>query len=481
MWGGNCGVVRGVAKADRQWLEQRRLGWYAVVYVPPRLHSRLGKKLRTSLETRDLHVALLRRHSAVSKFKALIWEADKSAADPRTDEAFAWRGIKEQAKRGEVVNLLGDPDDDEAQAGAIDHLIGDRIEIIRAAEGDKAARAFAAIASGEETPLLHHLPDWLAEGGGNGAYRGRSKAGFESDLKRLAAWMADAKLPPTVEAIDRKQAGAFVSHLRAKEGLAPKTVAKIVSTFRSYWVFLGRKGHAPEERTPWDRQAPPKGTGSGLPQDDERPFTDTEIVTLLNGSTDTELHDAMRIGALTGMRLEEIYQLTVADCAGGLFHIRGGKTKAAKRKVPIHPALSPIVERRTAGKDPTAYLFPEPGIVKQGRERSMAASKRFGHYRKRVGVDEQAEGKRRSLVNFHSFRRWFVTTAIRQRQAVHVVQQVVGHTQQGVTLGVYHGGDTHKALRSCVEAVQLPAGASLGAEAGEPRQDRRRGPRKVMG
>jgi integrase len=457
-----------------------------VIYVPKRLHPKLGKKLRVSLKTRDLHVAQFRRHAAVAEFMRLIRDADKSAADPRMDEAFAWRGIKEQAKRGEVVNLLGDPDDDEAQAGVIDYLFGDRVEIIRAEEGDKAARAFAAIASGEETPLRHHLPDWLAEGGRKGAYRGRSKAGFESDLKRLAAWMADAELPPTVEAIDRKQAGAFVTHLRTKEGLAPKTVAKIVSTFRSYWVFLGIKGGAAEERTPWDRQAPPKGAGSGLQQDEEREFTDAEVITLLNGSTDAELHDAMRIGALTGMRLEEIYQLTVADCAGGLFNIRGGKTKAAKRKVPIHPALSPIVERRTTGKDATDYLFPEPGIVKPGRERSMAASKRFGHYRKRVGVDERGvdergEIKRRSLVNFHSFRRWFTTAAVRQGQALHVVQQVIGHARQGVTLGKYHGGDTAAALRACVEAVQLPAGANDGAAATESRQGRRRGPRKARG
>ena len=41
----------------------------------------------------------------------------------------------------------------------------------------------------------------------------------------------------------------------------------------------------------------------------------------------------------------------------------------------------------------------------------MPASKRFGHYRKRVGVDEREQGRRQSNIDFHSLRRWFITKA----------------------------------------------------------------------
>jgi hypothetical protein len=61
-------------------------------------------------------------------------------------------------------------------------------------------------------------------------------------------------------------------------------------------------------------------------------------------------------------------------------------------------------------------------------------------------------------VDFHSWRRWFVTEALRAGQLERVVKQVVGHKlpKANVTLGVYFGGDTPEAFRACVEAVRLP-------------------------
>ena len=94
----------------------------------------------------------------------------------------------------------------------------------------------------------------------------------------------------------------------------------------------------------------------------------------------------------------------------------------------------------------------------------MSVSKRFGHYRKRLGVDERVPGRRTGLVTFHSFRRWFITAALRNSEPEQVVQQVVGHALQGVTMGVYFGGDTPHRLRKCVEGVRLPTAALAAPE-----------------
>jgi integrase len=380
------------------------------------------------------------------------------------DEAFAWRGAKQAAAREEdPIRAHGDPDSgdyhEETQEGLVDDLIGDRVEDIRREHGDAAAGAFGSIAAGVATPALHYLSDWLREGGARGPYQPRTKRQLEGDLKELEEWMRGAKLAPTLEAIDRRAAGRYVTEHLTRAGLDAKTVQRKVSACRSYWVWLGRKGHVPDDRNPWDRQAPPKAAASGHDEDNKRPFTDAEVVALLNGPADAEIADLMPLAALSGMRIEEINRLQVRHCAGGVFNITESKTDAGVRKVPIHPDLSAIVARRVNDKVPTAYLFPEPGPLADGRERSMAASKRFGRYRKRdgVGVDEQVEGKRRGLVNFHSFRRWFITAAIRLGQPEHVVQQVVGHALQGVTMGVYFGKDDAARLRECVEAVRLPA------------------------
>ena len=90
------------------------------------------------------------------------------------------------------------------------------------------------------------------------------------------------------------------------------------------------------------------------------------------------------------------------------------------------------------------------------RERSFKASNAFTEYRRSVGVDDMVEGKRRSLVNFHSFRRWFITEAERADQPENIIAAVVGHKRQGMTLGTYSAGPKLAQARRCVEAVKLP-------------------------
>jgi integrase len=76
------------------------------------------------------------------------------------------------------------------------------------------------------------------------------------------------------------------------------------------------------------------------------------------------IHDAVRLLALSGMRLEEMARMKVGhlrDLEGPLPYIdlRGTKTKAARRQVPIHPDALPIILRRAVGKDPDAYVLHE--------------------------------------------------------------------------------------------------------------------------
>jgi len=465
--------------ADTRHLEKRREGWAVVVYVPERLHHVMPKKLRKGLGTRDLKVAQARRWQVIADFQARIAEAERGMGmDPLLTEAFTWRDAIREA-RAQDTRRGGDggpeepPGDEEIQAP----FLAQRYEAIRRERGSPAAVTFWEIASGTGTPLLHFLPAWLEEGGVKGTYRTKTKGQLEGNIRRLADWVEAQKLAPTLEAIDRRRAGAFVTEL--SKGLDRRTVARIVSACRSFWVYLGRKGHAPDDRNPWDKQAPPRAKNSGQEVHEERPFTKEEMVALLRGPAGAEMGDLLRVSALSGMRIDEVYRLTVADCREGMFRVRRAKTNAGRREVPIHPDLSTIVARRVCGKEPDAFLFHEAGIVvsdtrepvappngrrkagevrvvREGQERSAAASKRFARYRKAVGVADNVPGKRRSLVNFHSARRWFVTEALRNGNPERVVQQVIGHKLQGVTFR-YFGSDEAATLRACVESVRLPA------------------------
>lgn len=74
------------------------------------------------------------------------------------------------------------------------------------------------------------------------------------------------------------------------------------------------------------------------------------------------------------------------------------------------------------------------------RERSFKASNQFTQYRRDRGVDDVVSGNRRSRVNFHSFRRWFITRAERAEQPEQIVAAVVGHSRNGITLAAIPPG-----------------------------------------
>ena len=76
------------------------------------------------------------------------------------------------------------------------------------------------------------------------------------------------------------------------------------------------------------------------------------------------LKDAITILALSGMRVEELARMKVADLrdlAGPLPYIdlKGSKTAAARRLVPIHTDALPIFLRRVGGKAGDQYVFEE--------------------------------------------------------------------------------------------------------------------------
>src|SRR5690606_9215191 len=92
------------------------------------------------------------------------------------------------------------------------------------------------------------------------------------------------------------------------------------------------------------------------------PFTEDEMKRLLSGDAPQEMHDLMRIAALTGCRLDPIVCLRVRDCENGTFLFKPQKKEKAARLCPIHSDLKEIVERRTKGKQPDDPIFPEwPG------------------------------------------------------------------------------------------------------------------------
>ena len=177
-----------------------------------------------------------------------------------------------------------------------------------------------------------------------------------------------------------------------------------------------------------------------------------------------EFRDAMTLAALSGLRRGELFALTVEDTADGFLRVQKGKTKSARRLVPVHSALRPIVARLCEGKEPGDLLLVDRT---QGRKQSAsrvigdAFGKRFGRFRATALPDA-------ITTNFHSFRHYFGTKLRLAGTSESTVALLMGHANMSITFGRYAKlrGDNLTAeqlqelrdfLTPAVEAIKLPA------------------------
>jgi integrase len=422
----------------------------------------MGKKrLLKSLGTTDLRKARVARWKALDELKTAIAHAGGATMEDQqawTNEAMAWREefIRADApKRNELVFPIIE------RAEQIDLAAGgtgsnsDHDPFDEPTPATNAASDFVRLATGQATPTDAYVERWLAASD----YSERTKADARTAMRQFLDWARKAQQGVFIEAVTDRVASDFRDEVFVQAKVHPKTANKKLSALRQYWEWMNRSFGI--KANPWMRKSLPKPRKHRVAQDgpfgDERPFTDAEIVTLLNGPADQEMSHFMRIASLSGLRLDEIGQLRVTDCSEGQFAVVRSKTAAGLRSVPIHTKLKPLVASLTDGRDPKVFLFPDLSESGWDGNRTMALSKRFAYYRKKLGVHDKRPGSRRSKVNFHSFRRWFTTKAEDAGIRENVVSAILGHEEgQGITFGVYSKAELLALKSECVEAVQLP-------------------------
>jgi hypothetical protein len=446
------------ASADTRFLEQKNGKWRVTVAVPRDLHAKLGTRLKRPLHTDSLAVANRLKWQAVSELRKEIESARSEAGRP----ALAREALELAKYRARAADDDERAQVDEAIALRAEEIGGHPVDVVEVPgvgdvptydrERERQAEEFVALARGEATPIALHHEHYLSQQ----TTKRRTKADDQRALKFLLTWCESNRVQPILQAITRRIATRFMDDLPRIVGKRhPATLQKYLYRLSQYWKWLLHREHV--EMNPFTglKLAVPETPHNEL----ERPFTTKEMVALLSGPASPAMHDLMRIAALSGARLDAIADLKVKDCADGLFLFKPQKREKAQRAVPIHSALATIVSRRVAGKASDDDLFPEwppPKKANSQRERSFKASNAFTSYRRSVGVEEMVPGKHRSLVNFHSFRRWFITEAERADQPESIIAAVVGHKRQGMTLGLYSADPKLDQARRCVEAVKLP-------------------------
>lgn len=467
---------------DKTNLEMHRGRWRVTVAVPEALKEACEKtRIKVPLDTDSLTEANLKKPMIVQAIKdefARMKTEVRAGQTPRF-ECLSLERLKDQHSRISISDALkireqlcAVPEGSEFH-DAVEHDLSETLEVIQGApigetrhgnpvyyaQREAEAHRFNRVARGHETPLREAEKAFRAQH--NMAPKTWGK--FAKIMRDLEGYLDDQGSDLSVEAVTRRVSGHFINAMIQEHGWKSNTINAYLSTLRSYWKFMVARGYATEN--PWQGQSLPKERRSK--GDSERAFTDDEMRLLLRGKPHQPyLADLIRIAALTGARLEALVTLKVGDCADGVFMMPPQKEEPDARLVPIHPSLEEIVARRTQGRSDSCWLFPEVEELPEGgsleNRRSNSAGKAFIYYRKKLGVDDRREGARRSLVNFHSFRRWFITKA---KEALEdgasgyrdtTVEEVVGHKLKGMTEGVYKGSARLQTRRACVEAVRLP-------------------------
>lgn len=397
--------------------------------------------------------------------KAAAWWAEHRLPDPTRDGRFTIPDHLEPQWEADVARVLGDPLP--AEPGQDE----ERFDPAREA----AALELIELTTGERVPVNHELTRYLEQEGIKASYESRTR----NALTRLSDWMRQRPQGDNLHAVTPRLANTFADHLAAGE-IATATLNSLLSALSAYWAWMLRRQLVASN--PWtgmQRKVVKRDRNA-----DKRPFTDDEVKALLTGDASRTLHDMMRVAALSGMRLNEIGNLRVADVEADAFVVRVSKTTAGRRAVPVHPDLAPLVALRTAGKAPTDFLFEElTAPPSRPERRGGKVGDRFTAYRRALGLDARKDGRRQSDIDFHSFRRWFITKAEQADQPIHVIQATVGHKREGVTLGTYSGGPSLDQRRKVVESVRLPEGVTAASPEGplmvSQKGDSRKAPQRV--
>lgn len=438
--------------ADRRFLEYHGNKWRVVVSVPRGLHEELGTKLKKDLGTDSLEVANRLKWSVVEVLQAQINQH-------RSPQGTMAAALNLAALRRRMQDAGADTEPIEIEIdNRIEKIAGKPVGIDREGQPvfelrrERAARDFAGVAYGQRTPIDAHRKTYLDQLD----VKVRTLADDERAFGYLKDWCKRERVPAFLETFGKRDAVRFTDYLQANaDGRSPVTLNKYILRLSVYWQWLENRDAV--SGNVWEGRTYP--VPRVLNEDKERPFTDAEVVKLLTGPATQQMHDLMRIAGLTGARIEAVVSLRVKDCQNGTFTFKPQKREPGARDCPIHSDLLEIVQRRTAGRDLEDDLFPEwPPVRKKDskRERSFKASNHFTAYRRAVGVDDLREGKRRSLVNFHSFRRWFITKAEQAGQPESTIQTVVGQKRASIAFGIYSAGPSLEQLKACVEAVKLP-------------------------
>ncbi len=239
---------------------------------------------------------------------------------------------------------------------------------------------------------------------------------YSKDLREFSDFLVDVP----VEKVNYLSLRKFLAHLKSKN-LRPRTLARKISTLRTFYRFLSREGHV--KSNPTLLLSTPK-LDKHLPNF----LTEDEMTKLLEapdrrerfGSRDSAILETFYS---TGMRIAELVSLNVEDVdfISGLVKVRGKGKK--ERLVPIgERAISSLRKYAQQKKKQTRELF----LNKNGtRLTDRGVRNILNKYIRKTSTKEH--------VSPHTIRHSFATHLLNRGADLRSVQELLGHANLSST------------------------------------------------
>jgi len=402
---------------------KRGENYSARLAIPKALRPLLGRnEFKQSLGTTSRKEAELLAAPLVLRWKNLIEEA-------KTD------GVRAKAKALRQAFLLDKHNDKLDEDGAMEvvrgiiieeaiekTILGGRdINSIDTKSDKAAAKAFYDIASGQVVTLDDYVDGWLAS-------ISHLKPRTINQMKRdVVSFLKEE----TSHIPNRETMAAWI---RASKSLGAKSIKRKLGSLGSFWEYLLVEGVV-TDLSPFSGHKLPRDISKTRPT--RRAFSNHECLALMakvSLSNDTALADLITLGLYTGARIEELCRLRVDDIITEDNHralrIAKSKTQAGTRTVPLHPAITALVDGLAADSKDGYLIFSKS--KNKYDERSTGLGRRFGRLKSSLGYGPE-------LV-FHSLRKTVTTKLEQAGVSEGIAADILGHEKQTITYGLYSGG-----------------------------------------
>jgi len=437
---------------DTKHLKRRHNVYWVRVWVPEPLRGILAKsELWQNLYTTDLAEANRKKHRVVAELMEVIEQA-KRDREGTLDKVSREEKLKQYAleytRESDAAKNNDDEDVedffDEAMEAKIYELYGDKdgegILNFGHPESDASEKHPSAVKALIDSYKIHthdYEPIssisklFLSEESESlkpSSFRRKKK-----HIDQFIKWSGDRDLSK----ITKKITGEYVTSIINRNNPAYDTLRNIVGDISSLFSWAEGRGYL--DRNPFYKLKLPKADKGSQKR---RQWTNEEILMFLSSSKiGINEFTATVVAMYSGMRLDEICNIQKAHISDKCFRVLEGKTEAAKRAIPVHHLIEPLIER-LLDSSKNDYLI--KGIKSGGydNKRSWNFQKKLGRLRKKIGIPEG--------VVFHTLRNTFATRMENLGIPRNHISQLMGHEDSNMALDLYSSG---LAIEPLVESI----------------------------